>query len=118
MAEKKKAVIETRVIDEFEPVQYVVLQTKMSPQEFYELMKELQSATNRAETFCFRKFEAKRDQLKDDDENKDLQWQKKYWGDEWSKTSDLDNMLRKWIEEHEKWDPDYEEKEGTENEED
>lgn len=117
MAEKKKAVIETRTIHEYEMVEYVALQTKMSRGEFYEFMAQVQSATSRADTYCFRKYQAASDRLKEDENDSEAEWNRKHWFEEWQKMSDLNDLFKDWLAEFETWSPDYEEKEGQTDEE-
>lgn len=107
MADKKKLGIETRVIDEFEPVKYVVLNTKMSPNDFYELMDKLSSAISRAETHCYKKYQDANEKYQEDENDVNAKWNKDHWFNEWSKTTDLEDMFKQWMDEHKTWDPDY-----------
>lgn len=117
MAEKKKAVIETEVIQRMKPVDYVVVNTQMSPQEFYTFVENLQSAADRADSYTFQKFNMASKRCDEEGNNEEIVWQKNYWYNEWDKMSELKAQLTEWLEEHKTWHPDYKEEEQA-NEED
>lgn len=116
MAEKKKAVIETEVIQRMKPVDYVVVNTQMSPQEFYAFVENLQSAADRADSYIFQKFNMASKRC-DEENSEESVFSKNYWYSEWDNMSELKAQLTEWLEEHKTWHPDYKEEEQT-NEED
>lgn len=116
MAEKKKAVIETEIVQRLEPKDYVVVHTQMSPQQFYAFVENLQSAADRADSYTFQKFNMASKRCDEEGNSEEIVWQKNYWYSEWDKMSELKAQLTEWLEEHKTWSPDYKEEEQADEE--
>lgn len=114
MAEKKKAVIDAEVIQRMKPVDYVVVNTQMSPQEFYTFVEMLQSAADRADSYSFQKFNMASKRCDEEENSEESVWSKNYWYNEWDNMSDLKAQLTEWLEEHKTWNPKYKEEQTDE----
>ena len=116
MAEKKKAVIDAEVIQRMKPVDYVVVNTQMSPQEFYTFVEMLQSAADRADNYSYKRFSMANEKCNEEEGSEEAKWRKEYWYGEWDKMSDLKAQLTEWLEEHKTWNPEYKEEEQADEE--
>ena len=114
MAEKKKAVIRVGIIQKMIPVDYVAVNTQMSPQEFYAFVENLQSAADRADSYSFQKFNMASKRCDEEGNSEEIVWQKNYWYSEWDRMSELKAQLTEWLEEHKTWNPKYKEEQTDE----
>lgn len=111
----KNVSIETKTFLESKPVEYVYLRTEMSKAEFYKFVELLRDASKMADSESWDEYSDARKEFEENENDATAAWRKDYWLKKWSVMSDLSRLIKDWLDEHEKWNPEHEEEHDEED---